>query len=576
MKKHIGTKIISMIVVLVAVFLLNALINRVASEQSLKAVRQVSGIYLELQEKNTELVKAIDECKLYGNMITMLNDKETASTIAESVPVTIEKIETVFEEMRTICEKEGNPELLEILGEYETAAQNLEDLTERIASAYLSGNLFAAISANSGMYTAVTTVTEKGNEFDSTLAREADGLVGERTKAAEQMSILTIILFLVYAAAVVLVIIVVNHSIAKPAKLASRQLSRIIQKIENNEGDLTERIAAKTQDEVGELVKGVNSFIGQLQLIMQKIQKESLHMNELVNNITGGINHSNENASNVSATMEELSASMEEVSATLAQITEGTEEILKASRAMSSRAENGAGYVREMKGRAEDVKNLAAGSKESTNRMLDSIRLLLKNAIENSKSVDKINELTGDILDISSQTNLLALNASIEAARAGDAGKGFAVVADEIRVLADNSRDTANNIQHISALVTNAVEELAKNADNMLQFIDQTVLSDYDKFVDVANRYHDDADNMDDMLREFYERTQNLEATMAHMTDGIAGINTAVDESAQGVTMAAESTSELVEALSMIKSEADTNQEISAQLQDEVRRFKNI
>ena len=299
-------------------------------------------------------------------------------------------------------------------------------------------------------------------------------------------------------------------------------------------------------------------------------------MNELVENITDGINDSNENVSNVSATMQELSASMEEVAATLSQITEGAQEILNASKDMEVKAQNGTDLVREVKGRAEDVKAMATDSKESTRHMVEDIRTLLQQAIENCKSVEKINELTGEILSISGQTNLLALNASIEAARAGEAGKGFAVVADEIRMLADDSRSTANNIQEISATVMKAVMDLSKNSNDMIRFVDETVLADYDKFVDIANQYHADADHMDDILREFNHNAQELANTMSQMTDGIDGINIAVDESAQGVTAAAMSISQLVEALGTIKSEADTNQEISRQLQGEVERFKNI
>lgn len=143
-------------------------------------------------------------------------------------------------------------------------------------------------------------------------------------------------------------------------------------------------------------------------------------------------------------------------------------------------------------------------------------------------------------------------------------------------MLADDSRSTANNIQEISATVMKAVMDLAKNSNDMIRFVDETVLADYDKFVDIANQYHADADHMDDILREFNHNAQELANTMSQMTDGIDGINIAVDESAQGVTAAAMSISQLVEALGTIKSEADTNQEISRQLQGEVERFKNI
>ena len=452
----------------------------------------------------------------------------------------------------------------------------MEDMMNNISERYLAGDLAGAAAGMKGMTNQIETVTSKGEAFDTLLENEASALAEQRIASSTFADAIAGGLFFVYIVVALFMIIIVNRSVAGPAKNASGHLNTIIDRIENNEGDLTERIEVKTQDEVGQLVRGVNSFIGQLQGIMQKIQKESVRMNELVENITDGINDSNENASSVSATMQELSASMEEVAATLDQITMGSQEILNASKDMSGKAENGAEFVKEVKNRAEDVKAMATDSKESTSRMIEDIRALLQQAIENCQSVEKINELTGEILNISSQTNLLALNASIEAARAGEAGKGFAVVADEIRVLADNSRDTANNIQEISATVTQAVTELAKNSNDMIHFIDDTVLTDYDKFVDIANQYHTDADNMDDILRDFYNKAQELASTMSQMTEGIDGINIAVDESAQGVTVAAQSTSQLVEALSAIKSESDTNQEISRQLQGEVKRFKNI
>ena len=576
MRKHIGVRVISMLALLLLVFLLNSLLSGFSSRQALGALQTVSGTYMQLEEENLTLVRTIGECKLYSNMIVWMDDAETAEAMALDVPDLVETMNATLMEMELLCQSIQDDALLGLLQEYKTQTQILESTITQVADLYLSGDTEGTAAANSGMYELVLGIQEKADAFEAQLAEEAGGLAAEREERAITANIYAGILFAFYILISVLMTVIVHHSVSIPARRASGHLANIIDRIEKHEGDLTERIMIKSQDEVGELVRGVNNFIGQLQSIMQEIQRESIHMNELVDKITDGLNESNESANNVSATMEELSASMQEVSATLDQINVGAQEILNASQNMRNKAESGTQFVREIRERAQEIRIEVTGSKESAIQMMGEIRTMLKEAVENSRSVGKINELTGEILNISSQTNLLALNASIEAARAGEAGRGFAVVAEEIRVLADNSRDTANNIQNISTMVTQAVGDLSGNADDMMQFIDNTVLADYDKFVDMANQYHNDADSMDEILHDFYRQAQELAGTMSSMTEGLDGINIAVDESAQGVTVAAESTSELVEALGSIKQQANTNQEISGKLQGEVKRFKHI
>lgn len=576
MRKHIGTKIISMLALLVVLYVVTIIVSDYSGQRSITVLKTVGNTYLALQRESTALTKATEECKLYGNLIVMMDDAETATNIAHSMTDVIGEIDASVAEMEALVASCNDTELTSMMDAYKAEIETLKGIAAEIAEKYLAGDMAGALAASDGIYAQSTAMENVEDGFNALLQTSADAMVESRVTGAADLSRLNSTLFFVYVGMSALMILVVTKSIARPARKASSHLGQIIDKIEKNEGDLTERIEVNTQDEVGELVRGVNSFMDQLQGIMQKIQRESVHMDELVNNITGGINDSNENASSVSATMEELSASMEEVAATLDQITLGTQEILSASENMRNKASSGADFVNEVKNRAVEIREQTLESKNTTSQMISDIRALLERAIENSRSVEKINGLTAEILNISSQTNLLALNASIEAARAGEAGRGFAVVADEISVLAGNSRDTANNIQSISALVTEAVENLAKSANDMLQFIDTTVLTDYDKFVNVANTYHSDADSMDDILHEFYNSAQELANTMSGMTEGIDGINIAVDESAQGVTVAAQSTGHLVEALGAIKAEADTNREISQQLQDEVQRFKNI
>ena len=208
--------------------------------------------------------------------------------------------------------------------------------------------------------------------------------------------------------------------------------------------------------------------------------------------------------------------------------------------------------------------------------MLNEIRSSLNSALEESRTVEKINQLTQEILDISSQTNLLSLNASIEAARAGDAGRGFSVVADEIRVLADGSAKTAGNIQSISLLVTNAVNKLAKNAEDMIHFIDDKVIKDYDDLVSVAQQYERDTDDVNELFREFAGNTSDINSTIQSITQGINNISIAADESARGVATAAENVVNLVDSISMIQEETENHRQISSQLEEEVNRFKNV
>ena len=371
-------------------------------------------------------------------------------------------------------------------------------------------------------------------------------------------------------------LIVMNRSVGVPAKKASTHLATIVEKIEMNQGDLTERIEVKSKDEIGQLAVGINGFIEGLQGIMQKLQAESENMLCSADAVNDQVNESNKSALNVSSAMEELAASMEEISATLDQLAEGSHDILARVQNMNSNADDGNKTVSAIKSRAVTMHQETVDSKQHAVEVLDNIGTELEKAVAESRSVEKINELTGNILDIASQTNLLALNASIEAARAGDAGRGFAVVADEIRSLAENSSKTANDIQDISNLVTNAVTRLAKNAEDMLKFIGTDVVKDYDGFVEIVNQYERDADEMSRILTSFVDQANVITGTMQDMNSNIVDVSSTVGESARAVGSVAEDASNLVGAISNIQDETENTQRISVELQNEVKRFERV
>lgn len=582
--KQIGIIMIGSLVLMSITFLANSLVTGFAQEQALGGLNRVYDNWIQLERYETDLVKATDNCSFYVNMVIHYEMPQAQAEMAGLIQEEVAKVNTTFKEMHTIVNTLEDGDIVGItkeevqaaLTEYEAATAVVTEQASTVAELYLAGNAEDAAAANNGANANGQAMAAAQTNFLNLVKTASDNLIESRRNIVDTLSSVSSFIFFYFLGTAGIIIFIVIKSIVKPTKAASTQLATIIEKIDSAEGDLTERIDVKANNEVGQLVGGINNFIEQLQSIMKQIKEESQHMNELVLSITNKVNASSDNSSNVSAAMEELSASMEEISATLNSVTEGAQSVLMLSEGISTKAEDGKEFVSTVKANAVSIRTDALNSKESTLAIMEEIRDMLKIAIENSNNVTKINELTEDILNISSQTNLLALNASIEAAHAGEFGKGFAVVANEIRSLADSTKNTANNIQEISFMVTNAVNDLSANANKMLEFIDTTVIEDYNKFVNTANSYHDDAEHINQMLEKFYFSASELAETMKQMTEGIDGINVAVEESAQGVALAAENTSQLVEAIVNIKRDTDENQEISEKLNNEVEKFKNI
>ena len=292
--------------------------------------------------------------------------------------------------------------------------------------------------------------------------------------------------------------------------------------------------------------------------------------------ITGSVNESNQSAMNISAVTEELSASMQEISATVEQMTESSNDILSQIRDMNENAKTGSSSAAEIKKHAAAMRDQTVENKKSASEVFSDVGTTLATAVEESRSVDRINSLTANILDISSQTNLLALNASIEAARAGESGKGFAVVADEIRVLADNSRQTASDIKSISEQVTEAVNRLADAASKLLEYVNSDVVRDYDTFVKIADQYEADTDKMDSILSDFAKKSAEMTTAMEAMNRGINDISVTVDESTEGVSGVAEDAAKMAASISHIQRSTEQNQTISQELDDEIKRFERV
>ncbi len=367
-----------------------------------------------------------------------------------------------------------------------------------------------------------------------------------------------------------------NRMIVKPAKRASKELDTIVEGIQAGEGDLTARIYVKDDDEIGKLSEGVNGFIGTLQGFVVSMRSSADSMTESVEKVNNQVDEANRSATNISSATEELAASMEEMTATAQQLAEGSAHILERVQQVNNNANEGVDMVNDIRNRASVMHTETIQSKQTATSVIEGIQGVLEQSVADSRNVDKIRELSGDILNIASQTNLLALNASIEAARAGEAGRGFAVVADEIRQLADSSSQTANGIQEIANVVIAAVEKLADNASEMLRFVDNNVMKDYDSFVEIVNQYQQDAQKMDELLSAFAEEANVIATTMQEMDGSISTMATTMDESASAVSSVAADASDLVSAMAEIQSESQMNKATTEEIGEQVQLFKQI
>lgn len=402
---------------------------------------------------------------------------------------------------------------------------------------------------------------------------EVETLLAEQNKLFEGMKSSNTTKIVIAVLATVLVVSVAVFEVLRPLLAMNRKLKGMIDDIEAGKGDLTQRVQVSGKDEIGQLAGGINAFIATLQQTMNQVTVSSDKLHTVVDKVVGKVSEVNAGSMDISANMEELSATMEEIAASVATIRENTGSADEKVDLLTAATKDLVNYADEMQNRAEALEQKAIENKVNTGAIVTKNIAKLRKAIEDSKKVERINELTNDILQISGQTNLLALNASIEAARAGEAGKGFAVVADEIRVLADSSKQTADNIQDINKLVVAAVQELTDCSNAIVNYINESILPDYDGFVDSGKQYNEDAVHVNEIVTEFHQMAEVLLQLVNEINQTVNGIATAIDESAKSVSDVTEHTNALVEDINTVTDEMGENKAIADVLHAETERF---
>lgn len=573
MKKTMGVKILSL-------FLVLAIITGVGIAIIKSNIASIDSITRTIGDQYVTSVKKIDNVTLnYTNLQNYMNKYLLAATqtdrdsIYKNVTSTQGQLLTSLNALKEIMTTDREAETFEKLqSSYNEYLKEYTSVLTKIADGAITDSAAAdsAMKSVEGDLTVRIKSVEVLNTTNLIRAQKSQDSASLNASITSWLVIAALIII------TILCIIITIFTILRPTIQSTKQLKKIVGKIEDNDGDLTQRIPVKTKDEVGNLVEGINKFMDVLQYIIMEIRDETAELKNSMGEIFAQVNVADGNIVDVSATMEELSAGMEELSTTAVKLSDQADEVFESMKGMATQAYEGSDFAKEIKGRATKLKEDGINSKNTTISLAEEINVALKGSLDKSKDVEKIGGLTSDILEISDQTNLLALNASIEAARAGEAGKGFAVVAEEIRVLADSSRNTASDIQKISADVMDSVNELAGNATKMIEFIQKVVLPDYDKLVETGDEYNKDAISFDGIMQQFAQGAVGLQDTMQHMTKMMKEMSFTIQESSKGIVAVTENANGLTTNMTEIQNQIKESEKVSMRLTDEVGKFTTI
>lgn len=544
-----------------------------STNQIMKTSENITGNYVVKIEQVEDVTIAYQTLRRVAFAHIVEDDAEKKQTLVDEANSLKQEISDLLEQYSQGISTQEE----EVLQQLESDYVNYLAIYDKILEFSTNGeNKAASELASNDLRDAGVGLTAELDSLIQVNKEAMEKAIAVQNKTYRQVAT-TIIVLIVGSILVLLFVIWVSWTwVCKRLININAQLRDVIATIEAGEGDLTKRVQCFCTDEIGTLASGINTFIQTLQGIMGHINTSSDQLGSIVTLVSDKVSTANNNSYDISAVMQELSASMETISTTITDIKENVGNVDENIIELSDASQGLYDYATGMQERAENLEHNAIENKQNTSDIINAIIDKLKKAIESSKSVDRVNDLTDEILSISGQTNLLSLNASIEAARAGEAGRGFAVVADEISQLASSSREAANNIQTINNMVIEAVNELIDSADSIVKYINENVLPDYEGFVNAGRQYNEDAVHVNDIVTRFNDMSDNLKRSMENITESINGINTAVGESARGATNVAMNTSNLVKDISEIAEAMDDNREVAGTLTDEADRFINL
>ena len=572
-KKKLSTKLI----ILIPVFILG-IFSIISNVMSVFNIKNVNRSAVQISEVSLKNVSSLAEIQRQTQDMHNLGLSHIIAVDLDSMIQLVEKIRSQEDALEKDLESYKTYVTPDTQKEYNDIKKNYEELKYECANVMAfsaAGKKEDAYELANGKISKCADAIESDIESIKKIVNQDANAQRQKLTSAYHSSIGTsIVTILISIAALFSAMVAVLRWVIYPLANTNREMNEIISEIDNRQGDLTRRVTITNNKEVASVGGGINAFMAKLQEIFRMISSNSRELEGVVNEVRESVQTSNGSVSDLSALTEELSATMQDISDNASRINENTESVAGEVKSIAEKTIEINQYTKEMKEHAEAMEHAARENMDTTGAKVNDIVSVLSQAIEDSNSVNQVDNLTNDILNIASQTNLLALNASIEAARAGEAGKGFAVVADEIGKLAANSAEAAEQIQKVSAAVVEAVNGLAQEAENMVEFAGITAMDGYQQLVEMSEFYSKDAGDMNAIMEDFTSAAGELQKAMDEIKESTTAVSAAVEESAKGIVNVAEMSTDLTGSVGDIQKAADHNNEIADLLDTEVKRFK--
>lgn len=574
-KKKLSTKLI----ILIPVFILG-IFSIISNVMSVSNIRNVNRSAVQISEVSLKNVSGLAEIQKQTQDIHNLGLSHIIAVDLDSMIQLVEKIRSQEDALEKDLESYKIYVTPDTKKEYNDIKKNYEELKYECANVMAfsaAGKSEDAYELANGKISKCADAIESDIESIKKIVNQDANAQRQKLTSAYHSSIGTsIVTILISIAALFSAMVAVLRWVIYPLANTNREMNEIISEIDNRQGDLTRRVTITNNKEVASVGGGINAFMAKLQEIFRMISSNSRDLEGVVNEVRESVQTSNGSVSDLSALTEELSATMQDISDNASRINENTESVAGEVKSIAEKTIEINQYTKEMKEHAEAMEHAARENMGTTGAKVNDIVSVLSQAIEDSNSVNQVDNLTNDILNIASQTNLLALNASIEAARAGDAGKGFAVVASEISQLAAASQEAANNIQSINAIVITAVHNLADNANGLVEYMNEKILPEFQKFVESGGAYHDKATFIEGVMADFEAKTDSLQNSMDEIANSVNTISHAIEEGVSGVVSAADSTQVLVSDMDKISKKMDENFAIAEGLKKETSVFTKL